>query len=301
MKHLLPPLAWLLWLLVAQPSFLQGNWEIALVLFAAWVLAPEALFLLRLPVRRWYWPIAFGLAQAYYLTEAPASWRALLALPYVVFALWVTVRELAQLFTLPNIQLPDLVRLAALFYWSTGAVFALSFLAEYQPLGFDPMIVSLTAAHFHIAGFVLATVAYRMLLSDPGRITTLCGWGVLAGMPSVATGIVLTHWGFDPVFEWVSALIFVLFTAVLVGWHLNKLRDSNYPPAARLYWFCGTICLLAGIALASLYALRFVYPISWVHIPNMKIWHGTLNTIGFGWLVLRGWRQVKEVTSARNE
>ncbi len=292
MKHLLPIFAWLLWLLAAGPAYLQSSWESALVLFAAWVLVPEGLSLLRAPARLLYWLGVGALSLSYYLTDVPSSWRGLLALPYVGLALWITVRELTQLFTLPKIQLPDIVRVAAFAYWSTGAVFALCSLTGFRPLDFDLVIVSLTAAHFHVAGFVLATVAYRMLLAAPGRVTTFTGWGVLAGMPSVATGIVLSKWGFSPVFEWVAALLFVLFAAVLVAWHFSRLRDTHYPLAARRYWLGGAVCLLAGISLASLYALRFVYPISWVHIPNMKIWHGTLNTLGFGWLMLHGWMQV---------
>ena len=218
MKHLLPPLAWLLWVAAAPSSFLQSNWESALVVFAAWVLAPQALFLLRVSVPRWYWPVAFTLGLAYCLTEIPVSWRCCLALPYVGISLWMALRESTQLFTLSRVQLVDVVRVAALFYWSVGAVFALCFLTGFQPLGFDPVIVSLTAAHFHVAGFVLAAVAYRMFSTAPGRITRIAGWGVLAGMPAVATGIVLTKWGYNPVFEWLAALLFVLFAATLVAY-----------------------------------------------------------------------------------
>ena len=289
MKTTLPIIAWLLWLIAAGPALLQSNWEVALLLFAAWALVPPGLSLLRIPVPPLYWLAVFALSVAYYLTDAPATWRGLLAIPYVGLSAWMTIRELAQLFTLPKIQVPDIVRVAALAYWSTGAVWALSFLTGFRPLDFDIVIVSLTAAHFHVAGFVLATVAYRMLLAAPGRVTQISGWGVLAGMPSVAIGITLTKLAYAPAFEWVAALLFVLFAAIIVAWHLSRLPDKNYPLAARLYWLGGAVCLLIGIALASLYALRFVYLVQWVHIPNMKIWHGTLNTLGFGWLTLRGW------------
>ncbi|MBK8427317.1 MAG: YndJ family transporter [Lewinellaceae bacterium] len=292
MKTLLPFFAWLLWLIAAGPALLQSNWEIALLLFAAWMLVPPGLSLLRLPVQSLYWLTVFALSLAYYLTDAPASWRGLLALPYVGLSAWITIRELTQLFTLPKIQLPDIVRVAAIAYWSTGAVWALCFLTGFRPLDFDLVIVSLTAAHFHVAGFVLAVVAYRMLLAAPGRVTQISGWGVLAGMPSVAAGITLTKLGYAPAFEWVAALLFVLFTAVIVAWHVSKWPDKKYILAARHYWLGGAFCLLAGILLASLYALRFMYPVEWVHIPNMKIWHGTLNTLGFAWLTLRGWQLV---------
>lgn len=289
MKAVFPILAWLLWLPLAGSTVLQSNWEAALVLFAAWVLIPGGLAVLRVPLSRFYWLVVVLLGISYALPDAPLLWRGLAALPYAGFAVWLALRESTQLLTLSRIQLPDMVRVAAPAFWAVGAVFSLCFLAGFQPLGFDPLIVSLTAAHFHVAGFVLTAIVYAMLVAAPGRCTRLAGWASLAGMPAVAVGIVLTHWGYPPVFEWLAALLFVCFTALVVGWHLSKIADKTYPSAVRRYWLFGTVCLLAGISLASLYALRFIYPLAWINIPNMKTWHGTLNTLGFAWLTLRGW------------
>jgi hypothetical protein len=290
MKQALPFLAWLLWLVLAGPAYLQSNWEVALVLFAAWMLVPEGLVLLGQFVSPVYWASAASLSIAYYLNDASFAWRAGPALPYVALALWLTVREAARLLEIQKIQLSDIVRVAALAYWATGAIFAFCFLAGLQPLGFDAVIVSLTAAHFHVAGFVLAVVAHCMLKVRPGRFTHVAGLAVLAGMPLVAIGIVLTKLGYSPTFEWVSALLFAVFAALIVGWHLGRISDRHFPLTARRYWLAGALCLLGGVTLATLYALRFHYPMAWVNIPNMKIWHGTLNTIGFAWLTLKGWK-----------
>ncbi|HOY05581.1 MAG TPA: YndJ family transporter [Saprospiraceae bacterium] len=290
MKQALPILTWLLWLVLAGPTYLQSNWEVALVLFAAWMLVPEGLVLLGLRVSPLYWASVVLLSVAYALNDSTFDWRAVPALPYVGLALWLTVREAARLLEIPKIQLTDIVRVAALAYWATGAVFAFCFLAGLQPLGFDAVIVSLTAAHFHVAGFVLAVVAYCMLKVRPGRFTSVAGWAVLAGMPSVAMGIVLTKLGYSPTFEWVSALFFAVFAALIVEWHLLQSVDRRFPMTARRFWLAGALCLLGGVSLATLYALRFHFPMAWINIPNMKIWHGTLNTLGFAWLTLRGWR-----------
>ena len=290
MKQALPFLAWLLWLVLASPTYLQSNWETALVLFAAWMLVPEGLVLLGQAVSPLYWISVVSLSVAYCLQDSAFLWPAWFAVPYVGIAVWMTVREAARLLEIPKIQLPDIVRVAALGYWATGAVFAFCFLGGLQPLGFDAVIVSLTAAHFHVAGFVLATVTYGMLKAVPGRFTNGTGWAVLAGMPSVATGIVLTKLGYSPTFEWVSALAFAVFGAVIVGWHVLRISDGRFPLQVRRFWLAGALCLLAGVSLATLYALRFHFPLAWINIPNMKIWHGTLNTVGFAWLTLKGWR-----------
>ncbi len=292
MKTWLPFFAWLLWLPAAGPEMLQSHWECAIVVFAAAVLVPEGLSLLGISAGPLYWVSVSALGLAYLFPEMPVLWRGILALPYVVLSLWVTLRELSHLLVLPKIQMTDMVRVAALAYWATGAVWALCFLTGYRPFDFDLVIVSLTAAHFHVAGFVLSTVVYRMLATAPGSLTTLAGWGALTGMPSVALGITLTRLGYSSVMEWMSALLFALFAGVVLVWHITRFKNPAYPLVARRYWLSGAICLLVGAVFAALYALRFLVPIDGINIPNMKIWHGTLNAIGFGWLTLRGWSRV---------
>lgn len=292
MKRLLPFLAWSIWLLVAGSAVLQSNWETALVVFAAWVLVPEGLHVLRIGIPRTYWATVLLLSISYAFPAWPEWWRAIAAAPYAGFSTWLAVREMTQLLVVRKLQLIDFVKVAALAFWSVGALFGLSFLSGFRPLGFDLVIVSLTAAHFHMAGFVLSVIVYCMMKAAPGTWTRLTGWAVLLGMPAVATGIVLTLWGYSPVFEWVAALFFACFALTVVVWHLLHSGNNAYPIRTRLFWILGSVCLLAGASLASLYALRFEWPIAWINIPNMKIWHGTLNTLGFGWLTLTGWRNL---------
>ena len=289
MKTAIPLIFWLLFLLIAGTDFLQTCWEGALVAFAALALVPKGLQLLHLPQSRWYLLSAIGLCAAYLFF--PNQYAPVFALPYIFLAAWSAVREFANLLVFKKFELFQWVWAAALAYWATGAVWALCFLADIRPLGFDPVIVGLTAAHFHVAGFVLTTVVYCLLSDAPNLTNKLLGWATLAGMPLVATGITLTKLGFSPTFEWASALGFVGFMFVEVWQHIRLFSQKNNPRMARRLWLGGAICLLAGGVLASLYAIRFSFPMDWVNIPNMKIWHGTLNAIGFGWLVLQGWNR----------
>ncbi|MBL7783713.1 MAG: YndJ family transporter [Saprospiraceae bacterium] len=287
MKSALSLIAWFIWVLLAGSDYCQIHWETALILFAAWVLVPEGLALLKIEPSLSYFATVLFLSVSYRLEQPYGAW---MAAPYVLFALWLTIREAARLLEIAVIRLTDVVRVAALAYWATGALFALFSLAGWQTLGFDPAIVALTAAHFHVAGFVLTSVVYCMSVAVPGTYTGILGWTSIAGMPAVATGIVLTHFGYPSVFEEVSALFFVVFAVSIVVWHVVRARDRRFPRASRRLWLAGAVCLLAGITLACLYALRFQVLIEWINISNMKIWHGTLNTLGFAWLTLLGWR-----------
>jgi hypothetical protein len=296
-KTILPIIAWLLFLVLAGKEFRLAHWEAALVVFAALALVPPGLELLGLPPSRWYWLAAAGFGFSYLVF--PNEFAPIAALPYLLWSVWLVIQAVVNLLVFRKFRLLEWVRLAALGYWATGAVWAFCFLAGIRPLDFDPVIVGLTAAHFHVAGFVLAVVVF-CLLSDACTLTNqVLGWATLAGMPLVATGITLTKLGFSPAFEQVSALGFVGL-AVLVVWQQVHLPfQKNYSRSARLLWLTGSLCLLVGMSLAALYALRFSFPMSWINIPNLKIWHGTLNAVGFGWLTLQGWSLARK--NARRE
>ena len=284
MNAFFPVLIWLAWVMLLGPVFRQNQWECLLIMFAAIELVPKGLRMLGLPQKEWYALLAAGLCAAYFFT---GYW--FLALPYLLWAAWLTIREAGDIILLEKRQLLDVVRVFALGYWTIGALFAVFYLADFSPLGFDPVIVSLTGSHFHVAGFALTVLAYKLIQLRPTGITRFLGWATLAGMPLVAAGITLTKLGFSAVLEQVSALGFGLFVLILIWQQIALSFRSEYSKATRLLWFGGAICLLFGVTLAGLYALRFQIPMQWVSIPNMKIWHGTLNALGFAWLSLLGW------------
>lgn len=269
-------------------ELVYSHWEAVLVMFAALFLVPKGLRILSLPPVPLYWIPATGLCVAYLFFPAPFA--PLLGLPYLVVACWSAIREGVNLLVYRRFTLGEILRAVALAYWATGAAWALFFLAHIQPLGFDPTMVGLTAAHFHVAGFVLSTVIYALLLAQPGRFTRVLGHAALLGMPLVALGITLTKWGVTSMVEGLSSLLFAGMALAVAGTQLRRFGQKNLPRLARGCWLGGAVCLLIGALLASLYALRFQWPLPWVNIPHLKVWHGTLNAVGFGWLSLHGWQ-----------
>jgi len=288
MKTLAPILFWCLFLLLAGPDFLLTHWEGALVVFAALVLMPLGLSLLGLPQGWPYALVATGLGAGYVLY--PATEGAWLALPYLLLAAWLTVDAATKLLIFKNFSRPEVLRVFALGYWTTGAGWVVCFLAGIGPLGFDATITGLTAAHFHVAGFVL-TVAVRCLFQEnPNLPNRLLAWAALLGMPLVAAGITASQMGLSPLLEQVSGGFFAAFAVGVAAQHVVLFfQKKRHPVQSRWCWAVAAACLLAGAALASLYAMRFSLPVVWVNILNMKVWHGTLNALGFGWLTLLGW------------
>ncbi len=290
MKPFLPLAAWLLFLLLVEREFLLSHWEGALVVFAALALVPMGLHLLGLPQGRWYWAVAVGLAVGYGLYPAPAA--IFFALPYFLLAAWLTVEAMVNLLVYKDFSWLNVLRAVALGYWATGAGWAMCFLAGIGPLGFDAVITGLTAAHFHVAGFVLAVAVRCLFQEKPSTANRLLAVATLLGMPLVAAGITMTQLGFPPLTEQVAGGFFAAFAVGVAARQVALFFGKNkHPAAARWCWLAAAGCLLVGAALASLYAMRFSLPLAWVNIPNMKVWHGTLNAVGFGWLTLMGWRR----------
>ena len=289
MKVYSPLVNWLTSPMEMAWFFMQNQWECVLIMFAALVLVPKGLVLLGLTQNRKYLVATLGFCASYLLDTPGLGFSDAFALPYLLLATWLTLREATELFTVAKIQLLDLVRVFALGYWATGAFWAFCFLAGFQPIGFDPVIVSLTAAHFHVAGFTLAVVVWCLFKQNYSSVNRLLAWGVLAGMPLVAMGITLSKLGFPSWIESLSGMAFAIVALTTAFQHIRLFSNENLVKKARLDWLIGSICLLVGASLAALYAMRFEFPIEIINIPNMKIWHGTLNALGFGWFVLNGW------------
>jgi hypothetical protein len=292
-KNISPAIFWLAILAFSGAEFRLNQWECLLVMFAALELVPRGLQLLGIQRNEWYPALAMGLCAAYFF---PGFWY--LSLPYLAYAVWMTLQDATALIFLKKRSLADWIRLFALGYWATGAAFAGMYLADIRPFAFDPVIVSLTSAHFHLAGFVLAVLIHRLITENPSPMRQLLGWASLAGMPLVAAGITLTKLGYPAILEQLAALGFVLLALLFVWQQIQLALDVKYSQTSRWLWLGGVSSLLAGIALAGTYALRFQIPIEWVSIPNMKLWHGTLNTLGFAWLSLLAWD--KSQTTAKS-
>ena len=300
MRHfLLPLLAWVAFMWIAGADFLYSRWEIALIVFAALNLVPAGMRLL-LPERDTtdtWWPwAAILLFCIAWLFENPV-FSAFGMLPYTIWAVYRSLQAWAHLLlgvgngTKTALQRRSAwVRSAALSWWATGAVFALFAVIGYRPFDFDPTLITLTAAHFHVAGFVLTVVIYALDHAIGNRLTGTLAWGAVFGMPLVATGIVFTKLGFLQTLEWISALGFAAMAICVALLQVKVALHNGFPRPVRILWVLAGLSLVGGGVLAAAYAMRFYFYIPWVNIPNMKIWHGTLNTLGFGYLSLLAWQ-----------
>jgi len=221
-----------------------------------------------------YWPAAAGWLLVTLLIAVRAA-MSFLASP----------RTLARTITLAG---PAMLVVGGAWYFADRA--------GLKPLDFDFLIVRLTAAHFHFAGFVLPIATGLLLLhwQIPARWLRVSSIGVIAGVPLVAAGITLTRMGAAA--EWECTFAAGLaFCALVTG--LSQVVLAWKSPAqsvtVRMLLALSGLNLTAGMALALLYALRLWLPLPWLHLPRMWAWHGSINVFGFAlpgmiaWLLWR--------------
>lgn len=276
---------------VIQP--LERDWVELLILLAVMVLLPVAMRQmgdLRSAATRWgFMAASWGLLLAFLLESGVLA--ALLALPLLLFSIWALGQALQKWLLSPQ-KLADTAQFATYLFWPVATLSAFSDRLGWAPLGFSPIIILLTAAHFHYAGFLLLWVLSN--ISRHGARTFIqktIVWCVLLGIPAVAVGITASNFGADPLLETLAATLMALGGLGLAFWHGWLAFSAKAPLLTRLGYWGLCICLSAGMGLALLYGWRSYFPMPFLSIPWMYALHGTLNTVGVGILGVLVWKK----------
>ena len=248
-----------------------------ILLLAPLVVAPRLIPLL--PLRSWIGDMggwasflsALPLVVAFSLTPGPLA--AAFALPWLAFALIGTAAAVRHgLAHLPSIlfprHIPDLGIDVALGFWGVGATFALVDRLGIDT-GFSPVIVLLTATHFHFAG--LGLLALASLLADPRPWLRVSVLGLIVGIPLTALGFVLSS---DPI-NVVGALV-VGSSGIGVGIALLSGHVS-----VRADWLsrAAGLALLVGMPMGIAWSLAILTGQSFVDLETMVRTHGALNSM----------------------
>lgn len=193
-------------------------------------------------------------------------------------------------FRKPDLSAKSLCFLAAACFPGVGASWLLAQRAGWMPFGFDALIVLLTAAHFHHAGFTLPLIAGLQAEHRAGAWTRGSCLLVLAGVPLVATGITCTHFG---MLRWVEPLGVMVLVSGALGVAVEQMRMAQAAGMSswlRAGFFLSGLSLFTAMLLALGYGLRTLLPGLALPMPQMWAIHGSLNAFGFGLLGLLAWR-----------
>ena len=241
----------------------------------------------------WRVAVRLQLPSALLLAAAFASPQGLLAaslgLPWLATTTLLGLVALARLWQRGLTAVSELSMDAAWIFLPVGAGWAALSRWGARPLDFEPIIVLLTAAHFHHAGFVLPLVTGLAGRAAGGKTAWVAAVGVVGGVPLVAAGITATQLGCAPILEVVAAMLTTL-AALLTAWlHFQLAGERRWPGLARGSWLLASLVLVGGMSLAGLYGCRSLVPLAWLDIPWMRAWHGSGNALGFGLPVMFAW------------
>jgi YndJ-like protein len=299
-RPLIGSILWVAVLLITRPNPWDTAWATALLLLVPLILLPIGLDLAAAhvaagwPNRIWrlvtlvQLPAAVFLVLAYLLPQGLLA--AFLALPWLATTGAIAWCALIRARTHRLKSLDELCIDAGLVFVLVGGAWTTSDRLGFRPLDFEPVIVLLTAIHFHYAGFTLPIATGLAARQLPGMIARLAASGVIAGVPLVAMGITSTQLQLGPLVECLASWVLAL-GGIMAGWlHLRLALQPGRPALARILWGVSGLSLIGSMVLAASYGTRFYAPVSWLDIPLMRVLHGTTNALGFSLAGLSAWR-----------
>ncbi|MCB9753317.1 MAG: YndJ family protein [Myxococcales bacterium] len=178
-----------------------------------------------------------------------------------------------------------------LVYLAVGGAWLLAANLGMQPLGFHEPLVTLTASHFHFAGFAAPVItgltghALARRGAGPGarRLFRAAAILVIPGPIIVAIGITAS-----PLVEVISACVLAAALAGVALLLVFALAPATRPRLAGALLAIAGLSVLVTMALACLYAWGEYSGLAHIEIPQMIELHGTSNALGFAALGLLG-------------
>jgi len=235
-------------------------------------------------------PVGATLATVSFLLPIGVA-AAILASAWLLVCAIAALGALAYLIRGRSLRPVRLAPAAAVGYMAFGAVWLVLSRDGIAPLGLSPIVVELTAVHFHFTGFA-ATLMAALVLS---RLRRECGTSrqialaasllMIAGSPVIAAGWA-TPFHLLQVVGAILVAAGVLATAAVLFFRSASLVEST---PARVLMRASALVPLLPMVLAVEYSAGHVFGFPTLDIHAMALIHGDLNALGFSLLGLVAW------------
>lgn len=224
---------------------------------------------------------------------------ALLTVPWLVLAALLALRHLRAVVASQEAaesRVPAVLALVALGFLVVGASSLLITRSGLRPLNLDPLIIGLTAVHFHVAGLGGMTLATRTQgrVRNPRAktVAAVAGFTAAAGIGIVALGFTGPQLGLGATvaLQAVGGSITGIGFITIVFLETFATRPDG---VSRALFGVGAVALPAGMVLAVSYSMG-----AWLHTPALSIdamarTHGVLNGVGFVLCGLVAWNRMQ--------
>jgi hypothetical protein len=239
------------------------------------------------------------LVLGYSLSQPPGLLTAALAGLWLAVRVYISFSVLLSWRTQRDFSVRRLCLDAASFFPAIGAAWLLANRLNWMPFGFDALIVLLTAAHFHHAGFTLPLIAGLCARTRADPFSKRACLLILAGVPLVAIGITCTHFKLLLWVEPVAVAVLVLGAFMVGTQQIGMAFHSAQANGSRCLFFISGLSLIIAMLLALSFGFRSILPQWALPMPRMWAIHGGLNTFGFGLCGILAWRSLERQKSIR--
>ena len=216
---------------------------------------------------------------------------AILAAAWLVVCAIAGLGALAYLVQGRSLHPVRLAAAAAVGFMAFGAIWLVLSRGGIAPIGLSPIIVEMTAVHFHFTGFaatLMAALLLTRLRDDRGvaqRVAMAASLLLVAGSPVLAMG-----WATPVHLLQVAGAILVatgvVATAAVLFFKCTSLVEST---PARALLRLSALAPLLPMVLAVEYSAGHVFGFPTLDIQGMALIHGDLNALGFSLLGLVAW------------
>ena len=216
---------------------------------------------------------------------------AILAAAWLVVCAIAGLGALAYLVQGRSLHPVRLATAAAIGFMAFGAIWLVLSRGGIAPIGLSPIIVEMTAVHFHFTGFAATLMAALLLVrlrDDRGlarHVAMAASLLLIAGSPVLALG-----WATPVHLLQVAGAILVatgvVATAAVLFFKCTSLVEST---AARVLLRLSALAPLLPMVLAVEYSAGHVFGFPTLDIQGMALIHGDLNALGFSLLGLIAW------------
>lgn len=154
---------------------------------------------------------------------------------------------------------------------------------------FEPVIILLTAVHFHFAGFVLPVLTGFAGRALGDRVGT--GFRGLTGVVLIGPALIAIGISFSPLIEVLAVGGFTVAVAVLGGYVTVGVAPER-PRLQGVLVAVSSLVLPVSMTLALGYGIETFtgYNLFGLSVSRMIVLHGSLNAYGFALLGTIGWR-----------
>ena len=297
--------AWMAMILAREIGRSRLSDPSLLLLLMFWVIAPLAISLMP-PPGKGAWklfhlaillqPFA-ALCGFVSLLLAPGAFAGVVAGIWLLFSLLLALLGLLFLFQTRARSLPESCLAGALVYLPIGALWLLMSRLNLRPLGFDSLIVLLTAVHFHFITLTALTItglSGQALKAErrafPHRLYRVLAPGMLITPLIVAGGITLTQVTGVRLLEGVGACLLACCLIGIALLNVCFIVPGTRPALARILLLVSSNGVVLTMLLATAYALGETTGAWTITIAQMIALHGWINGLVFGLCGLLGWR-----------